>query len=446
MITRKEDVIIVGAGLSGMTAGVYLSEAGYHVQVFEANPYIGGRTSSFIADGMPIESGLHRFLGFYTELPKVLEKIGIDLDDMLCWEDEIEIRTSDGPSVVMGLAPLHKPLTTLESLLGHNDFISPEDKLSVLRMMSAGMKDYITRPEELDEITVLTYAKRHGVTTQAMKRLLVPMTEGIFFLPLDKYSMFNLMGLAMPYLSTLPKLRVGAFAGGMSEVMMQPMAKFIEDHGGSVQTNMPVDELLTWAGRVRGIRVKDKQYRAPNVIVATSLHAAQQLLKQAFPVHPVLQDMYKLQSMAAVTFQIELKSPSMDVDRTTFGPGTPLASFAEQSRTTFRQSKGRLSIILSPPEKYIDMPTEQILEIVVAEGEKLGVKLRHNIVDYRRVRLPDDFYSLATGSEPLRPEQRTDIPGLTLAGDYTKQPNLATMEGAVVAGKKAADAIKNASR
>lgn len=441
MIGRKDEVIVIGAGLSGMTAGVYLSEAGYHVQIFEANPYLGGRTSSFTIDGMPMESGLHRFLGFYTALPDVLHKVGIDLDKMLYWEDEIEIRTPEGPSMVMGLAPLHKPLATLDGLLGHGDFISAEDKLSILRMMTAGMKDYITRPDELDRITVDTYAKRHGVTQQAMSRLLVPMTEGIFFLPMDRYSMFNLMGLAMPYLSTLPQLRVGAFAGGMSEVMMKPMAKFIEDHGGNVQTNSPVEELLVRAGRVRGVRVLGEQYRAPHVVLATPLHAAQQLLLRDFPAHPALQSMFLLPSMPAVTFQLQLKSPSMDADRTTFGPGTPLASFAEQSRTTFPDAKGRLSIILSPPEKYIDMPPEQVLDIVTKHGELLGLKLRGNVLDYHMVTLRDDFYSLETGSERLRPEQRTDIPGLTLAGDYTKQPNLATMEGAVVAGKKAADVV-----
>jgi 15-cis-phytoene desaturase len=42
------------------------------------------------------------------------------------------------------------------------------------------------------------------------------------------------------------------------------------------------------------------------------------------------------------------------------------------------------------------------------------------------------------GSEKLRPTQKTSIQGLVLAGDYTKQNHLATMEGAVVAGHKAA--------
>ena len=42
--------------------------------------------------------------------------------------------------------------------------------------------------------------------------------------------------------------------------------------------------------------------------------------------------MLRLPTMPSVTIQMELDRPSMSIDRTTFGPGTVLASFAEQSR------------------------------------------------------------------------------------------------------------------
>jgi uncharacterized protein with NAD-binding domain and iron-sulfur cluster len=45
------------------------------------------------------------------------------------------------------------------------------------------------------------------------------------------------------------------------------------------------------------------------------------------------------------------------------------------------------------------------------------------------------------GSEALRPLQRTPIRGLFLAGDYTKQPYVASMEGATISGKRAAAGI-----
>ena len=58
------------------------------------------------------------------------------------------------------------------------------------------------------------------------------------------------------------------------------------------------------------------------------------------------------------------------------------------------------------------------------------------------VRLPADFYSLSPGTDALRPPQQTPVAGLTLAGDYTRQEYLGTMEGAVVSGRLAARAVR----
>ena len=145
--------------------------------------------------------------------------------------------------------------------------------------------------------------------------------------------------------------------------------------------------------------------------------------------------------MPAATLQIEIKKPALSKDITTFGPKTSLVSFAEQSRTTFRNSPGRLSIILSNPEKFIHLTPEKTLQIVIQDAESLGIDLKDNIVDYRQINHHYDFHSLEPGLNWMRPEQNTPIKGLVLAGDYTMQPYFATMEGAVVSGQRAATII-----
>jgi 15-cis-phytoene desaturase len=92
------------------------------------------------------------------------------------------------------------------------------------------------------------------------------------------------------------------------------------------------------------------------------------------------------------------------------------------------------------------MDPADIVEITCRDAARLGLHVREHIVAYRVVKLPADFYSLAPGNDALRPPQATPIPGLTLAGDYTRQQYLATMEGAVVSGQLAADAVEAASR
>lgn len=68
---KKYDVIIVGAGLAGLSCAYELSAKGKKVLVIEAHSYAGGRTSSFDDNGMQVESGLHRYIGYYSALPNM---------------------------------------------------------------------------------------------------------------------------------------------------------------------------------------------------------------------------------------------------------------------------------------------------------------------------------------------------------------------------------------
>jgi 15-cis-phytoene desaturase len=86
-----QKAIIIGGGLAGLSCAAELVDSGIAVTLFEAKHYLGGRTASWDDNGMKVESGLHRYLGFYSEMPRLLKKAGLQLDDLFYWEDEIVI-------------------------------------------------------------------------------------------------------------------------------------------------------------------------------------------------------------------------------------------------------------------------------------------------------------------------------------------------------------------
>src|SRR5438270_2396208 len=92
----EQDVIVIGSGLAGLSAGFELAEEGLKVLVLEAADQVGGRTSNWRSDGMDVESGIHKFVGFYKEFPSLLRRAGIDLDDVFVYQDELEIRVAEG--------------------------------------------------------------------------------------------------------------------------------------------------------------------------------------------------------------------------------------------------------------------------------------------------------------------------------------------------------------
>ncbi|HEX7184912.1 MAG TPA: FAD-dependent oxidoreductase [Thermoanaerobaculia bacterium] len=440
---KRADVIVVGAGLAGLSCGLELSSRDRGVLLLEAGPVVGGRTSSWNEGGMMVESGLHRVLGFYEAFPELLCKAGIHVDDIVYWEDEVEIRLPDGRgSGVFGAAPLYRPFETLGGILGNFELLSLLDRVTLAGFLTAGLLEYFSNPAALDQVSVRQKAEAAGVTENAIHNVLVPLTSGLYFLPPERYSAYAFFGTLGPYLDRLLTVRVGAFLGGMTDVMAAPIAAAIVRNGGEVRTRARATRLLTEGGRVNGVAVGGERITANHVVLAASLAPAQQLIRQSFGHHPWFQPMLRLPSMPSVTIHMELDRPSMPIDRVTFGPGTVLASFAEESRTTFRQSRGRLSVILTPPEPFLRMEPAEILAVTCRDAERLGVRVRDRVVSYRVVKLPADFYSLSPGNDALRPPQATPIQGLTLAGDYTRQQYLATMEGAVVSGKLAACAVE----
>jgi 15-cis-phytoene desaturase len=432
--------VIVGAGLAGLAAGHRLARAGREVVVLEAGPVVGGRTANWVEHGMPVESGLHRFLGVYTALPQLMADAGVDLDTVIWWEDEAEVRAADGARGVIGGSPVHNTVRTLFGPLVNRGLLGPLDLASLVPFVALGMAAARTQPRWLDSLSVTELATRMRVTERAQAHLLEPFTAGIFFVPPQRYSAYNFFGLFVPALPHLHRQRLGAFLGGMTDVMTGPIAAAIERHGGAVATGSPVRSLELRDERIVGVTTDLGLVEAEHVILATELGAAQELLRPVLGEHPWFQPMLEAPSTPSATLQLELDRPVLPSDRATFGPGTSMASFAEQSRSTFTHADGRLSVILTPPEPFLDAEPAAVLAQVLDDARHLDLDIGE-VRDYRVVHHPYDFLSLEPGHAHRRPDQRTPVPGLTLAGDYTRQRWLSSMEGAVLSGRRAADVV-----
>jgi 15-cis-phytoene desaturase len=104
----KYDVIVIGAGPAGLAAALELSDVGKRVLILEKEGLAGGRTASWNDGGMQVESGFHRHIGYYKEMPKVLNKVGVKVDDIVMWENNMDIRVPDEKdTAVFGIAPFY---------------------------------------------------------------------------------------------------------------------------------------------------------------------------------------------------------------------------------------------------------------------------------------------------------------------------------------------------
>lgn len=71
------DVVIVGAGMSGLVAALALEKAGHSVMVLEANTRAGGRLKSVRVGGLTVDAGGMWFCAGHTRLVALIEELGL---------------------------------------------------------------------------------------------------------------------------------------------------------------------------------------------------------------------------------------------------------------------------------------------------------------------------------------------------------------------------------
>jgi len=67
----KKKVCILGAGITGLSLGAYLSKNGYDVTILEKEPVIGGMAGSFQHNGYTLDFGPHKI---YSQIPGIIEE------------------------------------------------------------------------------------------------------------------------------------------------------------------------------------------------------------------------------------------------------------------------------------------------------------------------------------------------------------------------------------
>jgi 15-cis-phytoene desaturase len=108
--------------------------------------------------------------------------------------------------------------------------------------------------------------------------------------------------------------------------------------------------------------------------------------------------------------------------------------------------RSMLELVFAPAKDWIGRSDDDIVAATLEELQRLfpqhfgsdnPAQLRKAIV----VKTPLSVYKTVPGCQALRPDQTSPIPNFFLAGDYTMQRYLASMEGAVLSGRLCAEAI-----
>jgi monoamine oxidase len=159
---KRTDVVVIGAGLAGLTCARDLSAGGADVTVLEARDVVGGRTPRVEAGGRTVDGGGELVGLFMTPFVELAAELGLELEESQTALPGEIVFLADGRRVVGGF----------EDLVGSSSKASHDAYERRLAEVAAGIDP--ARPwahpdaAELDALSLADYARRLGADEGAI--------------------------------------------------------------------------------------------------------------------------------------------------------------------------------------------------------------------------------------------------------------------------------------
>src|SRR5262245_28508693 len=132
-------VIIIGGGVGGLSAAIYLRLAGYEVTVYEANDRVGGRANLIERDGFRFDTG-PSLLNYPWVFERLFEAAGRRLGDyvkLLAVDPSVSFQWADGQRFTLS--------SDVRRLLAECERVEPGSRPAMLAFLrDAGTKYQMT--------------------------------------------------------------------------------------------------------------------------------------------------------------------------------------------------------------------------------------------------------------------------------------------------------------
>lgn len=272
-------VVIVGAGIAGLTAGIYALESGFDVTIFESHTIPGGASTSWRRKGYLFEGGMHWLTGSSpsTTFHKIWREVG-------ALDDNVHIHNRD-PFVTLEYNGQSVSLyRDIDKLQQHFLEIAPEDKKEILKLCS-DLRKFTKIQMPISDIKGVRVKEKTTFPFSALLGLLPAMLRMPFYSkqsskefsmrfknPLLRQFFEYMIGpeynaISMAFTIATIASGDGGYPEGGSLAMAGRMAKRFQTLGGTIEYGKIVDKVLVKDGVAYGVSIDGHEILADAVIV-----------------------------------------------------------------------------------------------------------------------------------------------------------------------------------
>ncbi len=279
-------VIIIGAGIAGLTAGIYAIQSGFDVTIYESHTIPGGASTSWRRKGYLFEGGMHWLTGSSknTTLNKIWHEVGALNDSVVIHNrDPFLTFEQEGKKICL--------YRDVEKLQEHFLEIAPEDKKEIIKLCR-DIKKFTKLQMPILDIKGVKVKHKSTMPISAILSLLPAISRMSFYRnqtvkeyseryknPILKLFLQDAVGsenCATAMVFTLATLASGdgGYPEGGSLAMAGRMAKYFEALGGTIQYGKSVSQVIVQNRIAKGVVIDNEHIPADAVIITQDTRVA----------------------------------------------------------------------------------------------------------------------------------------------------------------------------
>ena len=434
---------MIGGGLAGLSSAVALAESGVRVRLLERRPFLGGRAASYVLPGGEhVDNCQHVTLGCCTNLDDFYRRVGAA--GKIATYDRLVFVGRDGSRATMQASALPPPLHLAASLPFYPSLTWSEKRLIGDAMLAIARRGGRNGDGDAAGKSMQEWLRLHGQSDAAIRRFWGTVLVSALNEELDRIdARYGLDVFWKAFLANRAGYRLGIPRVPLGELYDGCRAA-IERRGGEVALRSPVRRVRIAEGRVAGVEMDGGYEEVADIyLLAVPQDGVGALLPAEFVEgEPGLASLRNLRVSPITGVHLWFDRDVMAepflilLDRTT-------QWIFNKSRLYGGPGDGSyLQLVISASYSLIPRSRQEIVDLCLAEVREVLPEAREaKLLKSTVVKETAATFSPEPGSDRWRLAQRSALPNLYFAGDWTATGWPATMEGAVRSGYLAAEAI-----
>jgi zeta-carotene desaturase len=243
---------------------------------------------------------------------------------------------------------------------------------------------------------------------------------------------------------------------GLSELFVEPSVRYLRSRGSDVLTGCDVERLVLDGHRVSAVRCSDGLTREARAsISAVPAYALLPVLEDSVrhserseeaegvmrTLRSLLESLRRFESSPIITIYLWLDRSIIDSEFVAL-IDSPVQWIFNRTRI-LRLNKNAwqfLSLVISGAAEYVEKEKEEIVSMALETLQNaLPAARQANVVHSLVIKEKRATFSPRPAVETYRPSATTEIENFFVAGDWTNTGYPATIEGAVMSGRAAAE-------